>query len=67
MPSVPCVVHIVQLPGGNVMSAKVAGNCPYDDAGKRSVENAVLRAQPLPYKGFESVFRREIDFTFTPQ
>ena len=67
MPSVPCVVHIVQLPGGNVMSAKVAGNCAYDDAGKRSVENAVLRAQPLPYKGFESVFRREIDFTFTPQ
>ena len=67
MPSVPCVVHIVQLPGGNVMSAKVTGNCPYDDAGKRSVENAVLRAQPLPYKGFESVFRREIDFTFTPQ
>ncbi|GLQ96666.1 cell envelope integrity protein TolA [Dyella mobilis] len=67
MPSVPCTVHIVQLPGGNVMSAKVVGNCPYDDAGRRSVENAVLRAQPLPYKGFEKVFRREIDFTFTPQ
>jgi colicin import membrane protein len=67
MPSVPCTVHIVQLPGGNVMSAKVVGNCPYDDAGRRSVENAVLRAQPLPYKGFESVFQREIDFTFTPQ
>lgn len=67
MPSVPCTVHIVQLPGGNVMSAKVAGNCPYDDAGRRSVENAVLRAQPLPYKGFEKVFQREIDFTFTPQ
>jgi colicin import membrane protein len=67
MPNVPCTVHIVQLPGGNVMSAKVVGNCPYDDAGRRSVENAVLRAQPLPYKGFESVFQREIDFTFTPQ
>jgi colicin import membrane protein len=67
MPSVPCTVHIVQLPGGNVMSAKVVGNCPYDDAGRRSVENAVLRAQPLPYKGFEKVFQREINFTFTPQ
>ena len=67
MPNVPCTVDIVQLPGGNVMSAKVVGNCPYDDAGKRSVENAVLRAQPLPYKGFESVFQREITFTFTPQ
>jgi colicin import membrane protein len=67
MPSTPCIVHIVQLPGGDVMSAKVDSSCPYDDAGKRSIENAVLRAQPLPYKGFESVFQRNIDFTFRPQ
>ncbi|RDS85263.1 cell envelope integrity protein TolA [Dyella psychrodurans] len=67
MPNAPCVVHIVQSPGGTVMSAKASSGCPYDDAGKRSVENAVLRAQPLPYKGFESVFQREIDFTFIPQ
>ncbi|MFC5743859.1 cell envelope integrity protein TolA [Dyella tabacisoli] len=67
MPSTPCVVHIVQLVGGDVMSAKVDPGCPYDEAGKRSIENAVLRAQPLPYKGFESVFNRNIDFTFRPQ
>jgi colicin import membrane protein len=67
MPNAPCVVHIVQSPGGMVMSAKASPNCPYDDAGKRSVENAVLRSQPLPYKGFETVFQREIDFTFIPQ
>ncbi|WP_266157641.1 cell envelope integrity protein TolA [Dyella silvatica] len=67
MPSTACVVHIVQLPGGDVMSAKVDPGCPYDEAGKRSIENAVLRAQPLPYKGFESVFNRNIDFTFRPQ
>lgn len=67
MPNTPCTVHIVQLPGGDVMSAKVDSSCPYDEAGKRSIENAVLRAQPLPYKGFESVFQRQIDFTFRPQ
>jgi colicin import membrane protein len=67
MPDVPCVVHIVQLPGGEVMSAKVDASCPYDEAGKRSIENAVLRSQPLPYKGFESVFKRELNFTFRPQ
>ena len=67
MPNTPCVVHIVQLPGGDVMSAKVDPSCPYDDAGKRSVENAVLRAQPLPYKGYESVFQRNLTFTFRPQ
>ena len=67
MPNTPCVVHIVQLPGGDVMSAKVDASCPYDDAGKRSIENAVLRAQPLPYKGYESVFQRTLNFTFRPQ
>jgi len=67
MPDVPCVVHIVQLPGGDVMSAKVDSSCPYDDAGKRSIENAVLRTKTLPYKGFESVFRRDLTLTFRPQ
>jgi colicin import membrane protein len=67
MPSVPCVVHIEQIPGGTVLSAKVDPSCPYDDAGKRSVENAVLRAQPLPYKGFESVFSPHLTFTFMPR
>ena len=67
MPALPCVVHITQLPGGDVMSAKVDSSCPYDESGRRSVENAVLRAQPLPYKGFESVFQRDLTFTFRPQ
>lgn len=67
MPDVPCKVHIVQLPGGDVLSAKVDPSCPYDEAGRRSVENAVLRSEPLPYKGFESVFSRDLTFTFRPQ
>ena len=65
--ALPCQVHIVQSPGGDVMSATVDSSCPYDDAGRRSVENAVLRTKTLPYKGFESVFRRELTFTFRPQ
>lgn len=63
-PGVPCQIRIVQIPGGEVLSATVQPSCPYDDLGRRSVEAAVLRAQPLPYAGFESVFRREIIFTF---
>jgi colicin import membrane protein len=27
----------------------------------------VLKAQPLPYQGFESVFQRDLNFTFIPQ
>ncbi|MDO1527767.1 cell envelope integrity protein TolA [Fulvimonas sp. R45] len=67
MPNVPCKVHIVQLPGGEVMSATVDSSCPYDDAGRRSIENAVLRTKTLPYKGFEKVFSRDIILTFMPR
>jgi len=66
-PSAPCMVHIVQIPGGQVLSAKADASCPYDAAGKASIENAVLRAQPLPYQGFEDVFQRNLTFTFRPQ
>ncbi|MCS3745560.1 colicin import membrane protein [Xanthomonas arboricola] len=70
-PSVPpgqkCTINIRQLPGGSVMEAKVAPGCPYDEAGQRSIEAAVLSAQPLPYRGFESVFQRNLTFVFTAQ
>jgi colicin import membrane protein len=59
-----CPIDIVQIPGGQVISAKVESNCPFDDAARRSVENAVMRAQPLPYKGFEKVFQREVTLNF---
>jgi len=67
MPNASCQVHIVQVPGGQVLSAKVDSSCPYDAAGRASIENAVLRAQPLPYQGFEDVFQRNLTFTFRPQ
>jgi uncharacterized protein len=66
LPNAPCVVHIVQSPGGAVVSAKVDESCPYDDPTKASVENAVFGTNPLPYKGFESVFQRKIDVTVGP-
>ena len=61
-----CQITITQIPGGTVMQAKVSPNCPYDEAGKRSIEAAVLNAQPLPYRGFESVFARTLNFTLPP-
>jgi TolA protein len=62
-----CKISIKQIPGGTVTEAKVSPDCPYDEAGRRSIEAAVLRAQPLPYRGFESVFARELTFNFTAQ
>ncbi|HWU70627.1 MAG TPA: cell envelope integrity protein TolA, partial [Pseudoxanthomonas sp.] len=62
-----CRVIIRQLPGGNVMSAEVQPGCPMDQAGQDSLERAVLKAQPLPYRGFETVFNRQLNFNFVAQ
>lgn len=63
-PGTPCRIRVIQIPGGDVISAEVEANCRFDPIGQRSLEAAVLRAQPLPYAGFEVVFRRELVFTF---
>lgn len=62
-----CKLVIRQLPGGEVMSAEVSSPCDYDEQGRRSIEAAVLKAQPLPYSGYEPVFNRVLIFTFTAQ
>jgi len=60
-----CRLKIVQIPGGEVISAAIAGSCNTDEATRRSLVAAVERAGSLPYRGFEEVFEREIDFIFT--
>ena len=62
-----CKIVIRQLPGGQVVDAQVDPSCPYDEAGRRSIEAAVLKAQPLPYAGFESVFQRTLILNFEAQ
>ncbi|QWP78701.1 TonB C-terminal domain-containing protein [Lysobacter sp. K5869] len=59
-----CKLNIRQLPGGQVIAVEVIEPCAYDEAGRRSVEAAVLKAQPLPYAGFESVFQRTLNLNF---
>ncbi len=64
-PGLRCRLKIVQIPGGEVISAAIAGQCIADEATRRSIIAAVERAGLLPYRGFEEVFEREIDFIFT--
>ena len=59
-----CTLRIVQIPGGEIISANIAGACNGDEATRRSLVAAVERAGSLPYRGFEDVFEREIDFNF---
>jgi colicin import membrane protein len=63
-PGLRCAVHVIQLPGGTVMSAKAVSPCNADQITRTSIEQAVTKAQPLPFKGYESVFQREITFIF---
>lgn len=59
-----CTLKIVQIPGGEVISAAISGKCNGDEATRRSILAAVERGGALPYRGFEDVFAREIDFIF---
>ena len=59
-----CRVVIRQLPGGDVVSAEVQPGCAMDAAGRDSIERAVLKARPLPYRGFETVFARTLTLNF---
>ncbi len=62
-----CRIIITQVRGGTVVKAEVAPSCPFDELGRRSVEAAVLKAQPLPYAGFEAVFNRTLNLNFEAQ
>jgi len=59
-----CPIEIVQLPGGQVISASVVNPCNADQVTRTSIEQAVYRASPLPYQGYEKVFSRTIIFRF---
>jgi len=59
-----CKIVIRQIPNGTVIDVQVDPSCPYDEVGRRSVEAAVLKAQPLPYQGFEAVFNRTLILKF---
>ena len=60
-----CTVRVVQIPGGEVISSSLIGSCNGDEVTRRSILAAVDRAGVLPYRGFEKVFSREIEFIFT--
>jgi colicin import membrane protein len=59
-----CQVDVVQIPGGEVISASISRRCNADDVTRRSIIAAVEKAGNLPYRGFEDVFEREISFFF---
>ncbi len=59
-----CIVAVQQVPGGVVVSARVI-KCNADDIVRRTVENAVLKASPLPQPSNPLLFLRTFQITFT--
>ncbi len=58
-----CIVAVQQLPNGEVVSARVM-ECNGNDIVRRSVENAVHKASPLPLPSNPLLFLRTFQFTF---
>ncbi len=65
-PGIDCVVTVVQLPTGDVVSARVA-SCNGDDAVRRAIERAVMAASPLPRPPHPSLFERNLNVNFRPE
>jgi colicin import membrane protein len=60
-----CVVRVRQTRSGDVISANIV-SCNGDDAVRRSVEAAVMRASPLPRPSNPDLFREDLRITLRP-
>ena len=64
-PGVKCMVHITQIPGGEITQVSVEG-CNGDEAVRQSVQTAAYRASPLPAPPDPALFDPNITVTFAP-
>jgi colicin import membrane protein len=62
-----CEVRVIQGPGGIIMKVTFGACDGGTSAYRRSIENAVYKAEPLPQPGDKSLFEREINFIFSPK
>jgi colicin import membrane protein len=60
-----CTLYVTQVPGGEVTNVRL-GTCNGDDAVKRSIQDAALRASPLPPPPDPSLFERNLEVNFRP-
>lgn len=60
-----CHVQVTQAADGTVINVKI-GQCDGDQLFRRSVQQAVERASPLPLPSDPSLFERNLEFTFKP-
>lgn len=64
-PGLDCTVAVTQASGGTVLQVRVR-ECNGDEAVRQSIEDAVLRASPLPAPPDPALFERELILRFRP-
>ena len=62
-----CQIKVNQIPGGGVIDVTIGTPCNASAVVRNSIINAVKKADPLPYTGFEQVFDRRLNFIFQYQ
>lgn len=63
-PSSTCAARIVQVPGGDILSVDILPECAFGKEGQAALITAVHQSVPLPYRGYESFYQREIRMVF---
>ncbi|MEP7097473.1 MAG: cell envelope integrity protein TolA [Dokdonella sp.] len=63
-PGLRCVLRITQIPGGDVIGVTIGSPCNADQLTRNSIEQAVMKAAPLPYQGYEKDFQRNLTLNF---
>lgn len=63
-PGSTCAARLTQAPGGYIQSVDFYPDCEFSTTDKASIDEVVRRSEPLPYKGFEGLFQREIRMVF---
>ncbi|MCB1610759.1 MAG: TonB C-terminal domain-containing protein [Xanthomonadales bacterium] len=63
-PGIRCVLKVRQIPGGEVIGVSIGSPCNANPLIQQSIIQAVERASPLPYMGFEAVFQPALNFNF---
>lgn len=61
-PGLRCYVGVTQMVGGQVVGLNFS-RCQTDELTRRSIEAALMR-ETLPFRGYESVYQRNLDIPF---
>ncbi|MGO1071211.1 hypothetical protein [Lysobacter sp. CA199] len=62
-----CALDLRQVPGGKLIAVQVAEPCDLDAAGRSLLLAAAKAASPLPYTGYEQVFRPQLRLSLRAQ